>query len=176
MSHAKETPRQKMIGLMYLVLTCLLALNVSKEVLEGFVTINESIETTNTNFTDNNNKMLDAINEAIKHGRNEFIPYYEKSKKVTVITQRIFDYIDTLKKELIKYTEDKKGADTLKLGFVEKLDELNLDGVEPLLHMSSEVNVLREDEIKGSISRSAALKNAPLHDDQFFKVPKVIKK
>ena len=123
MSHAKETPRQKMIGLMYLVLTCLLALNVSKEVLEGFVTINESIETTNTNFTDNNNKMLDAINEAIKHGRNEFIPYYEKSKKVTVITQRIFDYIDTLKKELIKYTEDKKGADTLKLGFVEKLDD-----------------------------------------------------
>ena len=62
------------------------------------------------------------------------------------------------------------------IAFVEKLDELNLDGVEPLLHMSSEVNVLREDEIKGSISREYALKNAPLHDDQFFKVPKVIKK
>jgi aspartyl-tRNA(Asn)/glutamyl-tRNA(Gln) amidotransferase subunit C len=61
------------------------------------------------------------------------------------------------------------------ISFVEKLNELNLDGVEPLLHMSSEVNVLREDEIKGSISRSAALKNAPLHDEQFFKVPKVIK-
>jgi aspartyl-tRNA(Asn)/glutamyl-tRNA(Gln) amidotransferase subunit C len=59
--------------------------------------------------------------------------------------------------------------------FVEKLNELNLDGVEPLLHMSDEVNVLREDEIKGSISRNEALKNAPLHDEQFFKVPKVIK-
>ncbi len=62
------------------------------------------------------------------------------------------------------------------IAFVEKLNELDLEGVEPLLHMSDEVNVLREDEIKGSISRSAALKNAPLHDEQFFKVPKVIKK
>lgn len=62
------------------------------------------------------------------------------------------------------------------IGFVEKLNELDLEGVEPLLHMSDEVNVLREDEVKGSISREEALKNAPLHDDQFFKVPKVIKK
>jgi aspartyl-tRNA(Asn)/glutamyl-tRNA(Gln) amidotransferase subunit C len=60
--------------------------------------------------------------------------------------------------------------------FADKLNELNLDGVEPLLHMSEEVNVLREDEIKGSISREDALQNAPEHDEQFFKVPKVIKK
>lgn len=62
------------------------------------------------------------------------------------------------------------------IAFVEKLDELDLDGVEPLLHMSDEVNVLRDDEVKGSVSREEALKNAPLHDEQFFKVPKVIKK
>lgn len=62
------------------------------------------------------------------------------------------------------------------IGFVEKLNELDLDGVEPMLFMSDEVNVLREDEIKGSVIREEALKNAPLHDKQFFKVPKVIKK
>ena len=60
--------------------------------------------------------------------------------------------------------------------FVEKLNELDLEGVEPLLHMSEEINVLREDEVKGSVDRSEALKNAPSHDEQFFKVPKVIKK
>ena len=60
--------------------------------------------------------------------------------------------------------------------FVEKLNELDTTGVAPLLHMSDNINVLREDEIKGSISNELALKNAPLHDDQFFKVPKVIKK
>ena len=62
------------------------------------------------------------------------------------------------------------------IGFVEKLNELDLEGVEPLLHMSDEVNVLREDELKVSVSREEGLKNAPLHDEQFFKVPKVIKK
>ena len=60
--------------------------------------------------------------------------------------------------------------------FIDKLNELDLTDVEPLLHMSDEVNVLRKDEVKGSISRKEALKNAPMHDDKFFKVPKVIKK
>lgn len=62
------------------------------------------------------------------------------------------------------------------LGFIDKLNELDTTGVEPLLHMSENVNILREDKIEGMISREDALKNAPLHDDQFFKVPKVIRK
>jgi len=62
------------------------------------------------------------------------------------------------------------------IAFVEKLNELDTTGVEPLLHMRDEINVLRQDEIKGSISREDALKNAPVHDEQFFKVPKVIRK
>jgi aspartyl-tRNA(Asn)/glutamyl-tRNA(Gln) amidotransferase subunit C len=60
--------------------------------------------------------------------------------------------------------------------FVEKLNELDTTGVAPLLHMSDGVNVLRDDEVKGSISREEAVKNAPLQDGVFFKVPKVIKK
>jgi aspartyl-tRNA(Asn)/glutamyl-tRNA(Gln) amidotransferase subunit C len=62
------------------------------------------------------------------------------------------------------------------IAFIDKLNELDTTGVEPLLHMSDNINVLREDEVKGSISREDALKNAPLHDEHFFKVPKVIKK
>jgi aspartyl-tRNA(Asn)/glutamyl-tRNA(Gln) amidotransferase subunit C len=53
------------------------------------------------------------------------------------------------------------------IGFVDKLKELDTTGVEPLLHMSTNINML---------SREEALQNAPLHDEQFFKVPKVIKK
>lgn len=60
--------------------------------------------------------------------------------------------------------------------FVEKLNEVDTTGVEPLLHMSEQVNVLREDEVKGSVETAEGLKNAPVHDEQFFKVPKVIKK
>ncbi|HEU4609172.1 MAG TPA: Asp-tRNA(Asn)/Glu-tRNA(Gln) amidotransferase subunit GatC [Chitinophagaceae bacterium] len=60
--------------------------------------------------------------------------------------------------------------------FVDKLNELDTTGVEPLLHMSSHVNRLREDRIEGSISREEALRNAPDSDGTFFKVPSVIKK
>lgn len=62
------------------------------------------------------------------------------------------------------------------IGFIDKLDELDTTGVEPLRHMTDNVNVLREDEIGGMISREDALKNAGLHNGEFFMVPKVIKK
>ena len=62
------------------------------------------------------------------------------------------------------------------IGFVDKLKELDTTGVEPLLHMSANTNMLREDVTGNMLSRQEALKNAPLHDEQFFKVPKVIKK
>jgi len=62
------------------------------------------------------------------------------------------------------------------ISFVEKLNEVDVEGVEPLMHISNEVNVFREDVVQGSISREEALMNAPHHDGQYFKVPKVIKK
>jgi aspartyl-tRNA(Asn)/glutamyl-tRNA(Gln) amidotransferase subunit C len=58
--------------------------------------------------------------------------------------------------------------------FVEKLNELDLEGVEPLLQISDERNVLREDVVSGMISREEALRNAPVNDGVFFKVPKVL--
>jgi aspartyl-tRNA(Asn)/glutamyl-tRNA(Gln) amidotransferase subunit C len=61
------------------------------------------------------------------------------------------------------------------IAFVEKLNELDTTDVPPLLHMTTETNVLREDQIEGSITRNEALKNAPSHDEKFFKVPKVLK-
>ena len=60
--------------------------------------------------------------------------------------------------------------------FVEKLGELDTSGVEPLLHMSPEINVLREDRLQASVSRDQALANAPDTDGTYFKVPKVIRK
>lgn len=62
------------------------------------------------------------------------------------------------------------------VAFVEKLQTIDTTGVEPLLHISDAVNVLREDEVQGSISRVEVLKNSPVKDEAFFKVPKVIKK
>jgi aspartyl-tRNA(Asn)/glutamyl-tRNA(Gln) amidotransferase subunit C len=77
---------------------------------------------------------------------------------------------DEAEKEEIK-------ADLVKMiGFVDKLKELDTSGIEPLLHMSGNNNMLREDEVKNMLTQEEALRNATLHDSQFFKVPKVIKK
>jgi aspartyl-tRNA(Asn)/glutamyl-tRNA(Gln) amidotransferase subunit C len=62
------------------------------------------------------------------------------------------------------------------LGFIEKLNELDTADVEPLIYMSDEVNVLREDEVRHDITQEDALKNAPKKDSDYFKVPKVIGK
>ena len=60
------------------------------------------------------------------------------------------------------------------LAFVDKLNEMDTNGTEPLIYMTDEVNVLREDEAKGTLTQKQALKNAPKKDSDYFKVPKVI--
>lgn len=62
------------------------------------------------------------------------------------------------------------------IGFIEKLQELDTTGVEPLLHMSAGTDRLRDDLVNGSCSREEALRNAPQADNQYFRVPKVIRK
>jgi aspartyl-tRNA(Asn)/glutamyl-tRNA(Gln) amidotransferase subunit C len=60
--------------------------------------------------------------------------------------------------------------------FVDKLNELDTTGVEPLLHIGGQVNVLRDDIASQAFNREQALLNSPVEDTEFFKVPKVIKK
>ena len=62
------------------------------------------------------------------------------------------------------------------IDFIDKLSEINTEGVEPLIYLSEEVNVLRADEIKNEVSKENALKNAPQKDSDYFKVPTVLKK
>ena len=60
------------------------------------------------------------------------------------------------------------------LDFMAKLNEVDTSGVEPLVYMSNEVNVFREDVVKHDITTKQALENAPKHNDQYFMVAKVI--
>jgi aspartyl-tRNA(Asn)/glutamyl-tRNA(Gln) amidotransferase subunit C len=78
----------------------------------------------------------------------------------------------------LEFTEEGK-ADILNdmnrmLAFVDKLNEMDTDGVEPLIYMTDEKNVMREDESKNTLTQKEALKNAPKKDSDYFKVPKVI--
>jgi aspartyl-tRNA(Asn)/glutamyl-tRNA(Gln) amidotransferase subunit C len=57
---------------------------------------------------------------------------------------------------------------------MDKLNEVNTDKVEPLIHMSAEINVLREDVASNSLTHEEALKNAPKKDSDYFRVPKFL--
>lgn len=73
--------------------------------------------------------------------------------------------------------EEKMKADLEKmLAFVDKLNEIDTEGVDPLIYMSEEVNVLIEDKVTEETSQKDALKNAPEKDSDYFKVPTVLKK
>ena len=60
------------------------------------------------------------------------------------------------------------------LSWIDKLNEVDTDNVKPLIHMSAEVNVLREDLDKVTISHEEALRNAPKKDSDYFRVPKFL--
>lgn len=60
------------------------------------------------------------------------------------------------------------------LDFVEKLNEVDTEGIEPLIHVNPEINVYRADEVTEHLTQAEALKNAPEHDSFYFKVPKVV--
>ena len=62
------------------------------------------------------------------------------------------------------------------LAFVDKLNEIDTEGVDPLIYLSDEKNVLRSDEVSAFTSQEDALKNAPQKDSDYFKVPTVLKK
>ena len=73
--------------------------------------------------------------------------------------------------------EEKMKSDLEKmLAFVDTLNKIDTEGVDPLIYMSEEVNVLREDKVSEEISQEDALKNAPEKDSDYFKVPTVFKK
>ena len=84
--------------------------------------------------------------------------------------------------ELSKLEFDEQAKEGIKkdlqkiMNLVEKLEEIDVEGIEPLIYMTDEKNVLRADVVKDTVTKEEALKNAPQRDSDYFKVPKVIKK
>ena len=79
--------------------------------------------------------------------------------------------------ELGEDEKEKMIADMNKiLGFMDKLNEIDTSGIEPLVYMTNEINTVREDVVKQDITHDEALLNAPKHDQDYFLVAKVIEK
>ncbi len=103
MSLPKE-PRQLMINLMYLVLTAMLALNVSSEILHAFEVINESISSSNAALKDKNQELYDGFDEQQKQaGQEERVkPFNDKAKIAKAEATALISYLEDWKKKVVE--------------------------------------------------------------------------
>ncbi len=108
-----ETPRQKMIGMMYLVLTAMLALNVSKDILDAFVVVNDAMVETNTNFESKVNQTYALFDKAEESEPAKVAPFNKKAKEIRKIAGEMTDYITNIKYEMHAMV-DKKTIDEVK--------------------------------------------------------------
>ncbi len=105
MAGYKETPRQKMIGMLYLVLTALLALNVSKDILNAFVSVNEGMVHTNRTFAVKNNTLMAEFERQLAQQEERVRPFYEKALEARRLTEEMVQYIEDLNTDIIANTE-----------------------------------------------------------------------
>ena len=128
MAGGKETPRQKMIGMMYLVLTALLALNVQREILDAFVLVNDGLETTIDNFEEKNADLYADFAAAKTNDPGKFGSSYEKALQVQRLSDDLDQYVNELKIQLIMETEGVTAevADTIGLRYVDAKDNTDI--------------------------------------------------
>src|ERR1017187_3376479 len=101
MAGAKETPRQKMIGMMYLVLTAMLALNISRQVLQAFVVVNDGLVKTNSNFDIKNQSVMQMFDKAYKDDSAKVGKFRNNAYTAQALSDRFCKYLDSLKAGLI---------------------------------------------------------------------------
>ncbi|HNX84601.1 MAG: gliding motility protein GldM [Bacteroidales bacterium] len=131
MSKGKETPRQKMIGMMYLILTAMLALNVSKEAVEAFRKVDMSLTKTTANYIKKNDITYAAFDAAAAENPEKAGAWKTKAYEIKGRADELYNYIQDLKVEIITTAE---GSDSeallpdnqIDINKVKKIDENNV--------------------------------------------------
>ncbi|TVR71994.1 MAG: gliding motility protein GldM [Marinilabiliales bacterium] len=101
MAGGKETPRQKLIGMMYLVLMAMLALNVSVEVLDAFVVVDEGLTKTTENFTQQNEAIYREFARRMAENPVRVRPWKEQADEVKERADALFSEIQDLKHQIV---------------------------------------------------------------------------
>lgn len=134
MAGGKQSPRQKMIGMMYLVLTALLALNISKEIILSFMVIEKGLITTTSGIDNKNGILYTQFDLAMLNDEKKTKPLYEKAMAVKAKSKELSDYIQALKGDLktavefgLNAPEDKQAiGDTLNSTLLSKPDDYDV--------------------------------------------------
>ena len=133
-----KEPRQKMINIMYLVLTALLALNVSSEILNAFKTVRRSLENTNATVSASTAQILKSLDEKRNEPQTKerAEKWFPKAQQASDISKRLYDYIEGLKGKIITLAGGKPGTDN-------SFKEDNLDIVTKLMVKEGEGKKLK---------------------------------
>lgn len=162
MASGKLSPRQKMINLMYLIFIAMLALNMSKEVLAAFGLMNEKLEASNEKMTANNSDFFAGLETKASEDKLKYGPLFEKAREIKQLSQDYYQYLEGLKKEMLKDQEDPNNyvvmdkSDFLDQKFFQG-DKLSPEGKKFLSNLTNYrdqiLNVIPEnmDDIKGSV-------------------------
>lgn len=119
---SKMTPRQKMINMLYLVLTAILALNVSSEVLDAFKTVNDGIDLSNNSQKQSNEELYSKLNRQYNIDPKRAQDAYEKSKQVRALSKQLNDLLEKYKQQMIA----ESGGIDAETGKIKRDDDINV--------------------------------------------------
>ena len=125
-----ETPRQKMIGMMYLVLTAMLALNVSTDILNGFTLVDKSLHASIAAADTRNAKLYRDFQAANADNPEKTQEWFEKAVEVQKRADSLYNYIQDFKEHIAILADSKK-----------RVDELKAQGVDPTMHIEGNSNL-----------------------------------
>jgi gliding motility-associated protein GldM len=117
MGHGKETPRQKMIGMMYLVLTAMLALNVSADILNGFVLVNKGMVKTTQNFVAKNETSYGMFEAAMDKTPEKVRPFRDAAFSVKEKADQLAFDIQELKVAVVRFCDGQKAPAIIENGW-----------------------------------------------------------
>ncbi len=108
-NNTRLSPRQKMINLMYIVLTAMLALNVSSDVLDGFTQVHEGLRRSNQNVSDRNTAIYLSLEAFARQNPEKGKPWLDKASEVRRNTSAIYNLIDSLKLAIVQQSDGPEG-------------------------------------------------------------------
>ena len=113
MASGKQSPRQKMINLMYLVFIAMMALNMSKEVLTAFGLMNEKLDKTAENYSERNTALMAGLATKVEEQPAKYTSIKEDADRIHQLSSNFTQYIEGIKEELQASVDDPKDYETM---------------------------------------------------------------
>ena len=140
-----ETPRQKMISMMYLVLTAMLALNVSPAILNGYAQVDDSLHATIDTMDEANRDTYIQFKAALDQNPEKVQAWYDKALEIKKNSNAFYEYVQNFKDEMVAQADGKNAKKDAKVREIGKQDDTNV----PQRYAINEGNALK---LKGAIN------------------------